>query len=58
MTEVVPACAGEMLVLVGTRKGAFVLSGDQSRNKWPETSGRFRAHTARAATSITLSTGT
>ncbi len=34
MTEPVPARAGDMLALAGTRKGAFVRSGDQSRSKW------------------------
>ncbi len=34
MTEQIPARPGDLMVLVGTRKGAFVLTSDQSRKKW------------------------
>ena len=40
MAESVKARSGDPLVLVGTRKGAFILTGDASRQKW-QISGPF-----------------
>ena len=40
MTQRIPAQPGDLLALVGTRKGAFVLTGDQSRRNW-QVSGPF-----------------
>ena len=34
MTEAAPARSGSLLVLVGTRKGGFILTGDPSRRRW------------------------
>lgn len=34
MTDGATAHSGDLLVLVGTRKGAFILTGDQSRRTW------------------------
>ena len=34
MSEGASARPGDLLVLVGTRKGAFILTGDQSRSEW------------------------
>ena len=34
MTDGATARAGDLLVLVGTRKGAFIITGDQSRRRW------------------------
>ena len=34
MTDGAAARPGDLLMLVGTRKGAFILTGDQSRRRW------------------------
>lgn len=34
MTDAAVARPGDLLALVGTRKGAFILTGDQSRRRW------------------------
>lgn len=34
MTEAAPARSGSLLALVGTRKGAFILTGDPYRQQW------------------------
>ena len=34
MTEASPARKGDVLVILGTRKGCFILSSDKSRRKW------------------------
>ena len=37
MTQEIAARSGDLIVLVGTRKGGFILTGDESRDRWQVT---------------------